>query len=146
MEIQNILDRKFWCKENLFSILIAITLGVIFDLLKIWDTAYAYFLIGLIFIYQIFITYLTYKTKNEICSIFDSNVWYISLYNIDIQDLKTFLKSNIAFCIFVFGTIIIDLILLVLNIDLFNTMYIIFSVFSTSYLLDQIAIKNILKK
>ena len=146
MEIQNILDRKFWCKENLISILIAITLGVIFNLLKIWDTAYTYFLIGLIFVYQIFITYLTYKTKNEICSIIDSNVWYISLYNIDIQDLRIFLKSNIAFCIFVFGTIIIDLILLILNIDLFNTMYIIFSVFSTSYLLDQIAIKNMLKK
>ena len=119
MEIQNILNRKFWCKENLISILIAITLGVIFDLLKIWDTAYAYFLISLIFVYQIFITYLTYKTKNEICSIIDNNVWYISLYNIDIQDLKIFLKSNITFCIFVFGTIIIDLILLILNIDLF---------------------------
>lgn len=146
MEIKDILDRKFWCKENLFSILIAITLGVIFDVLKVWNTVYAYYIIGLVFVYQIFVTYLTYKTKDKICSIIDKNVWCIPLYNIDIQDLKFYLKSNIAFCFFVFGTIIIDLILLKLDIDLFNTMYIIFSVFSTSYLLDQIAIKNILKK
>lgn len=146
MEIQNILNRKFWSKENIISILIAITLGIIFDMLQIWNTVYAYYLIGLIFVYQIFVTYLTYKTTDEICKAIDKNVWYIPLYNIDIEDLKYYLKSNTAFCYFVFGTIIIDLILLVLDIDWFNTMYIIFSVFSTSYLLDQIAIKNILKK
>lgn len=146
MEIKEILDRKFWCKENLFSILIAITLGVIFDVLKVWNTVYAYYIIGLVFVYQIFVTYLMYKTKYEIKSIINKNIWCASLHNIDSQDLKFYLDSNIGFSLFVFATIIIDLILLKLDIDLFNTMYIIFSVFSTSYLLDQIKIKNILKK
>lgn len=146
MKIQNILDRKFWCKQNLISILIAIIFGVIFDLLKVWNTVYAYYLIGLVFVYQIFITYLTHKTRQEICNILDKKIWYISLYNIDIEDLKYYLKSNATFCLVVFATIIIDLILLKLDIDMFNTIYIIFSVFSTSYLLDQITIKNILKK
>lgn len=146
MEIQNILNRKFWSKENIISILIAIILSVIFDVLKVWNTVYAYYLIGLAFVYQIFVTYVAYKTGQEICRIIDKNVWNPQLYNIDIQRLTTFLKGNNSFGLFVFVTIIVDLILLILNIDMFNTMYIIFSVFSTSYLLDQIAIKNILKK
>ena len=146
MEIKKILDRKFWCKKNLFSILIAIILGVIFDILKVWNTIYAYYLIGLVFVYQIFITYLMYKTKHEIFDIIEKNIWCLPVNIIEREDLITFLNSNIGFSLFVFAIIIADLVLLKLNIDMFNTAYIIFSVFSTSYLLDQIAIKNILKK
>ena len=146
MEIKNILDRKFWCKRNLFSILIAIILGTIFDVLGVWNTAYAYYLIGLVFIYQIFITYLMYKTKYEIYDIIRKNIWCLPVNIIEREDLQLFLNSNIGFSLFVFAIIVIDLVLLKLNIDTFDTMYIIFSVFSTSYLLDQIAIKNILKK
>lgn len=146
MEIKNILDRKFLCKRNLITILIAIVLGTIFDVLKVWDTVYAYYLIGLVFLYQIFITYLMYKTKYEIKNIIRKNIWCLSVCNVERENLVTYLNSNIGFSLFVFATIIIDLILLKLNINMFDTMYIIFSVFSTSYLLDQIAIKNILKK
>lgn len=146
MEIKNILNRKFLCKRNLVTILIAIILGTIFDVLKVWDTVYAYYLIGLVFLYQIFITYLMYKTKYEIKNIIRKNIWCLPVCNVKREDLVTYLNSNIGFSLFVFVTIIIDLILLKLNIDMFDTMYIIFSVFSTSYLLDQIAIKNILKK
>ena len=146
MEIRNILDRKFLCKRNLITILIAIVLGTIFDVLKVWDTVYAYYLIGLVFLYQIFITYLMYKIKYEIKNIIRKNIWCLPVCNVEREDLVTYLNSNIGFSLFVFATIIIDLILLKLNIDMFDTMYIIFSVFSTSYLLDQIAIKNILKK
>lgn len=146
MEIKKILDRKFLCKRNLITILIAIALGTIFDVLKVWNTVYAYYLIGLVFVYQIFVTYLMYKTKYEIKNIIRKNIWCLPTNVIEREDLVTFLNSNIGFSLFVFATIIIDLVLLKLNIEMFDTMYIIFSVFSTSYLLDQIAIKNILKK
>lgn len=146
MEIKNTLDRKFFSKINILCIFVATALGTIFNYLKIAGTEYALYLLGLAFVYELFIIYMLFTTKTEILNNLDKNIWKFSLHNIEPAEIKAFLFSNLVFSFIVLGGIFIDTVLYFLNIAMFENIYIIFVVFHTFDLLNQIKVKNLLNK